>query len=156
MNIQFDSRNRYEVYAAKLAIDYLIEAHEAREKEKAEKEKTEGQKLLEGLQVAEPYTKISERPYMTRKPGGGPVHPRLDSFERRQYPGLYRLAVMLYEKMEPQKFYTLAEAKTILREWGHPEASASAVLSHLVNKGYAKRPMKAMYQRIEKDMEKAV
>lgn len=144
MNILFDAKNKYEVRAAKAALDFLEEQHSRREEERA------NEALPSTIRIArEP----SPRPFVNRNRKDVVLEERLSDRERRTYPGLYRLAVMVYEWMEPNKLYTIKETKAMVMQHGHAENSAAAVLSHLVKLGYAERPMKALYQRRERKHE---
>lgn len=156
MHINFDSKSKNEVMAAKLAIDFLLQRHLERETKiehaAPPKEVIPPPPAVVGgnVSIFPTSEKKPPRPYRPRNRKDVLFERPLSEIERRKYPGLYRLATMVYEWMEPGKLYALSEIYDYMVHTGHPKSSGSGVMTTLVQKGYADRPMKALYRKREK------
>ena len=176
MHIQFDSKNRNEVLAAKAALDFLAEAIQQPREPKPEERKPEVKNdavavpaialaanidpsISEEVVLPNPLPEQIPNPLQTEEKKTKPFIPRnresvlfenrLSEKERKAYPGLYKLAVITLEWMEPNKLYAVGEIYDFMKHIGHPASSGSGVLTHLVQMGYVERPMRALYKRVK-------
>lgn len=139
--------------AAKAAVDYIASALLAAEAEKAASLNGKAHEMaaasVPSLAQTEQVEEKQQRPFYPRKRENVVFEGRTTESERKKYPGLYRLAIITLEWMEPQKLYALSEIKDYMIHTGHPASSGSGVLHALLSKGYVERPMKALYKRVK-------
>lgn len=150
MHIQFDSKNKNEVLAAKAALDHLASTLQPQEVMNgvAQSAPSPESESIAPVRVELPGGSQKNKPFVSRNRESVVFEKRTSQNERKKYPGLYKLSILTLEWMDKGKLYTLGEVADYMLTIGHPKTSGSAVLTHLVKKGYVERPMKAMYKRL--------